>query len=310
MNHVNIADESVFQLKDMYTDKFFVLWILGNQCTYKCSYCPDHFHNGKIKYQPLEIIKDTFSKLPSAHVMFTGGEATFHPDFEEIVLTKPNHISLSVISNASRPIGFWERISDKLNTVMLTFHAEFAALDRFTETAKLVYIENKRYGRINVTMIPERWSECVNAVERLKNEGLRVSAKPLVENFGYKADKVLSTYTNEQLRWISKSNQQDSFKNIGLYDKDNNLLYKTNPSELISQKQNNFNGWLCYTNTKCLYIDGDGTVFDTACQQRLNKGNIYKTFNISSQPIVCSQNFCWCHSDIGPKKIKIYATDS
>lgn len=305
MNELNLQDTNVAQIREIYNADYFVLWILGNQCTYSCSYCPEHFHSGSIKYQPTELIQKVLNELPKSHVMFTGGEATYHPDFEKIVLEKPDHISISVISNASRPIVFWERIAPHLKSVTLTFHAEFAKLDRFLETCVLIYNQNNKPGRINLTMIPEKWDECINAFDVLTSAGIRVTAKPLVENFGFQADKVLSTYTKEQLQWISNSNKGISFKNIAVTDKDDVVLYKTNPSELISTKQTNFNGWQCFTNTQTLYIDGDGTVFDTACKQRNNKGNIYSTYDLNSSPMICEQNFCWCHADILPKKVRL-----
>lgn len=307
MDKLNLQNERIVKITEAHDSGYFILWILGNQCTYSCSYCPEHFHSGSIQYQPTDLIQRVLTELPKSHVMFTGGEATYHPDFEKIVLEKPNHIDISVISNASRPLHFWERISPSLKLVVLTYHAEFAKLDRFLEICKLVYIQNKRMGRVNLTMIPEKWDECVNAVKVLSENGITVIPKPLVENFGFASTKVLSTYTNDQLKWISNSTKNTEFKNILVLDKDQKVLYKTNPSELISLRQTNFKGWECYTNTKTLYIDGDGTVFDTACRQRNNKGNIYSTYELSSSPMICEQDFCWCHSDIQPKKIKMYA---
>lgn len=304
MNELNLQDELVTQIRELHTNEYFVLWLLGNQCTYSCSYCPEHFHSGTIKYQPTELVQRILSELPKAHVMFTGGEATFHPDFEKIVLEKPEHIDISVISNASRPIGFWERITPHLKLVILTFHAEFAKIDRFLETCELIYNHHKKPGRVNLTMIPEKWDECIAAFNILTTAGIRVTAKPLVENFGFQADKVFSTYTPEHLQWITDANKGISFKNIAVVGSDNNILYKTNPSELISANQTNFYGWECYTSTQTLYIDGDGTVFDTACKQRRNKGNIYTQYDLTTSSMTCRQNFCWCHADILPKKVK------
>lgn len=301
---INIFDPDVYEIKELNDNSLFVFWLLGNQCTYACSYCPSLFHDGSMKYQPLEIVQKTLRELPKAHVMFSGGEATFHPHFEQIVLEKPNHIMLSVLSNASRPIAFWERIVSKLHMVILTYHAEFAKLDRFLETAKLVYSENKNKGRVNLTMIPERWEECVRVYYTLKENNIPVSPKPLVENFGFNASNTIKSYTVNQLAWISKENNESSYKNIGFYDKKGNLLHKTDPAEMISAKQTNFNGWTCYTNTKVLYIDFNGNVADTACQQRKIIGSIYTKYYISEEPMLCKQNFCWCHADIAPKKIK------
>jgi len=237
--------------------------------------------------------------------MFSGGEATFHPDFEKIVLEKPNHVQISVISNASRPIVFWERITEHLKIVVLTYHAEFAKLDRFMETAKLIYLTHKKSGKINLTMIPEKWDLCVDVYNKLKEAGLPVVPKPLVENFGFRSEKLISTYSKEHIEWITGSSNNNEYKTISVIGKDGNVLYNTNPSELLITDQTNFKGWNCWTNTRVLNIDFNGDVKDTACKQRELLGNISTGFTIPTEPKICRQDFCWCHSDIVPKKTKL-----
>mgnify|MGYP003654040527 CR=1 FL=1 len=270
---IDLTDINIVTLKKANDPSLFVFWVLGNQCTYSCSYCPERFHSGTFKYQPTEKIQKLLKTLPPADVMFSGGEATYHPDFEKIVLEKPDHIKLSVISNASRPIGFWERITEKLHCVILTFHSEFANLDRFLATANLVYKEHKRYGRVNLTMIPEKWDYCINVYNTLIEKKIPVIAKPLVD--------------------------------IMLLDKDNNVIHNTSAPELLSSHNTDFREWECHTNTSRMYVDMDGSIFDTVCKQRTQTGSIYTGYTLPTEPMICKQNFCWCHSDINAKKIKI-----
>ena len=300
---IDISNNNIAYLREKKGEEFHVYWSLGNQCTYKCSYCPSIFHDGSVPYQPIDVIQRTLQKLPSSHVMFTGGEPTFHPDFEKIILEKPDHIKLSVISNASRPIAFWERIVDKMHVVILTYHAEFSNLDRFYKTAELVFLKSKRIGLINLTMIPTHWDHCLMAYKLFRDNNIEVTVKPLLEDFGIASTKVLSTYTEQQLQWIN-NHTDDSYKNIIFYDKQNNALFESNQSQLIANKQTNFNGWKCYTPKYYLYISWNGDVYDTACKQRKLVGNIYTDFTPSSEPIICEQNFCWCFSDIRTSKIK------
>jgi len=303
---MNIYDDEVREIKEAWDPEFFVLWNLGNQCTYKCSYCPDRFHSGSIPFQSTENIQNFLKKLPKSHVMFTGGEATFHYDFEKIVLEKPNHLQISVISNASRPIEFWKRISPNLKSVILTYHTEFAQFNRFLATADLIFNTCKKSGTINLTMIPEKWEQCIKVYENLLKANLRVTPKPLLEDFGIKANKVLTAYTPKQLEWISLKNQVDGFKSMKVLDKNGNLLYNTNQSELLSSHQTNFNDWLCYTNTQRMYIEMDGSIHMATCGQRIKIGTIYDDIhNIPTDPFICKQNFCWCHSDILPRKVKL-----
>ena len=54
-----------------------------------------------------------------------------------------------------------------------------------------------------------------------------------------------------------------------------------------------------------MYVDMDGSIFDTVCKQRTQTGSIYTGYTLPTEPMICKQNFCWCHSDINAKKIKI-----
>ena len=68
---INLKDDAVFEIKDVGSNlnDCFVLWMLGTQCTYSCSYCPDYFHNGLAKYQPTETIQKILRELPPATVI-------------------------------------------------------------------------------------------------------------------------------------------------------------------------------------------------------------------------------------------------
>lgn len=303
MNQINLNDPNVASIREKYKAEFYVIWLLGNQCTYKCSYCPSIFHDGSAKYQPTDVIQNVMKNLPKCNITFTGGEPTFHPDFEKIVLEKPDIVDISVISNASRPLAFWERIASKLRLVTLTYHMEYAIHDRFVSIAELVYKTHKKMGSINLIMLPNRWEECVQVYERLIEKGFRVVLKPLVENFGVGATQTVKEYTQDQLNWISLKNKS-SYKLISVIGQNNEVIYETTPAELISLNQVNFEGWTCYTNTQCLCIDMIGDVYDTSCTQRTKVGNIYDGFTISTEPLICNQKFCWCYSDIIPKKVK------
>lgn len=192
----------VAYMREFKEEELFVYWSVGTQCTYTCSYCPPMYHDGKFKYQLTDVIQKTLKKLPPAHVMLTGGEPTFHPDFERIVLEKPDHIKLSVISNASRPIPFWERISDHLHVVILTFHSEFADMDRFFRTAEHVFLKSRRKGLVNITMLPKNWDKCVLACQTLREAGITVVVKPILKNFGSNANTLIDEYTEEQIKWM------------------------------------------------------------------------------------------------------------
>jgi MoaA/NifB/PqqE/SkfB family radical SAM enzyme len=308
MSDINLKDSEVAYVMSNDRPRFFVYWSLGNTCTYSCSYCPSRFHDGSVSYQPLDVIQRVMKKLSTlpteTNIMFTGGEATFHPDFEKIVNEAPDRVKVSVISNASRPYPFWDRIVDKLHVVVLTYHAEFANLDRFIKTADLIFNVKKKSGAINLTMNPELWDTCVSVYNTLIANNLSVNVKVLLEDFGYKSSRMIPAYTAEQIVWIHAHTKKSTDKSIGIYNKADIKINSTNSYELLALKQTDFSGWTCYNPTKYLDIDWNGTVHDSACAQRRNVGSIYTDFTIATEPVLCRTNFCWCHGDIQTKKAK------
>lgn len=207
---MDLNSPEVAYIKNLSKDEFHVYWTLSSVCTYSCSYCPPEFHDGKYKYHPLEVIQKTFNKLPRANVMFGGGEPTFHPDFERIVLEKPEHISISLLTNVSRPIAFWERIVDHLDIVISTFHVEFAIPDRFLKTVELIYLKSGRKGQVHMAMPPKHWDQCVDMYHLLRSNQIRVTIKPILTSImnlgdpGEPDQKMIDDYTPEQVDWMKK----------------------------------------------------------------------------------------------------------
>src|ERR1700756_4144631 len=134
MNKVDLSQAVEF--RNIQPNGMFVMWLLGNTCPYKCSYCNSDFNGGDFEFHSLETVQKGLALMPRAHVMFSGGEPKYHPKFEEILATKPDFINASVISNGARHKSFWERVVPELFSIILTFHVEFAfdKLDRFIET--------------------------------------------------------------------------------------------------------------------------------------------------------------------------------
>lgn len=279
-----------------------VVWLLGNICTYKCTYCSSTFNGGDQAYHPYEQVLSVLNSLPNdSSVFFSGGEPTYHPDFEKILDAKPDGVELSVISNASRPYAFWERAVPKLAHIILTYHAEFANLERFIETAKLC---REKLDRINLTMIPWKWNECITAYNSLVAWGFPVTPKPLVKDFGFKSSALIDEYSNDEINWINEKNKIQNRGYIGFYRQDGTPIKFSTPSEMLVTGENNFNGWECYTPSSSMYIDPDGNIHDTACQQRRLIGTVATGFKMASASIICKQDFCWCHPDMEGTKVK------
>jgi organic radical activating enzyme len=304
MRNLNLSDSDVAYLRYASNVDSIVYWELGNFCTYKCSYCSSGFNDGTAPYHKTETVQATLNRLPNTLVLFSGGEPTFHPDFEKIVNESPSHTKIGMVSNASRPFAFWERIIDKMHFAILTYHPEYANIDRFFKVAEFVFKTHIKSGRVNVIMLPVQWDECVSVYNRLVEAGIPVIAKQVLSSFGPGCEGSIPTYTQEQLDWLSSAAFPATISNVrvNVYDKNHKVIYLTTANELLSNGQTNFNGWKCHVPERYLLITNRGSVFNTTCDQKKLVGNIYDGFTFPNEPMICEQNICWCFSDIAGRK--------
>lgn len=304
MREINLTNSDIAYLSNARPVRPLIYWELGNFCSYKCSYCSPMFSSGSVPYQDTQVVQNTLKRFGGTFVIFSGGEPTLHPDFEKIIKEKPQGILIGVVSNASRPIAFWERAAPYLYFTILTYHPENAKLDKFLEIANLVYKVKKVIGRVNVVMLPERWDECVNVYNTFVNAGINVVAKQLLIGFGEGCKGSGLDYTPEQIDWIANSAFPTGVgsPSINVYNDKHEVIHFTSATELFAMKQTNFMGWKCYVPGQYLVISSVGNTFTTSCDQKEKVGNIFGEFTFPNEPIICQQKLCWAYSDVAGLK--------
>jgi hypothetical protein len=247
------------------------------------------------------------AKMPRAHVILSGGEPSYHPHIERILTERPKNVRISMLSNAARPFDFWLRVHGLLHTVVFSYHMEWTKFDRFIEVAKLY---KEKLQRVNLPMLPSRFEECMDVYFRLCDEGLPVSAKPIVENFGVAANRVSSVYLPRHLKWIEMHNEDRLANNLKVsylndWEDPDNKFEITSASQLLAKGLTNFKGLSCATPTEFMTVDFDGTIWDRSCQQRKAIGTLKDGWTVPKYMETCEQDFCWCHTDINTEKVAI-----
>ena len=67
---------------------------------------------------------------------------------------------------------------------------------------------------------------------------------------------------------------------------------------------NNFKGWSCNAGLESLMINWDGEVHRATCRVGGSLGNIYTgTFDIPTEPVKCTRDWCTCAADIPLTKV-------
>ncbi len=112
---------------------------LANICNLHCSYClrdEDALYHTRAEFFPVElldrIIREARESMDISHVMFTGGEATLHPQFKEIIGAVGAHgLKCSFVTNGWHFERVWPAIKAQREAVT---HVAFS-LDGATREA-------------------------------------------------------------------------------------------------------------------------------------------------------------------------------
>ena len=108
-----------------------VQWSMGNVCNWDCEYCPDYSKAGDNPWPEeshctnfLNQLFDHVNKInKKVHIDLIGGEVTLYPSFKQLAQQINSAGStLSIFSNGSRTIRFWEEIKNYLNTIVISYH--------------------------------------------------------------------------------------------------------------------------------------------------------------------------------------------
>ena len=123
-----------------------ILWDIGRQCNFECSYCWPGSHNRTDPHVEWDIIVNTSNKLINDWAVdqpirwyFGGGEPTLHPKFIQwMQWLKEKQQWTLVTSNGSRPAKYWKSIIPYLNAVNLSVHFEYINEDKLMENIQVI----------------------------------------------------------------------------------------------------------------------------------------------------------------------------
>lgn len=293
-----------------------VEWMLGNTCTYACSYCPAKLHDGSVPWLHFDKVLAFIARLDDHYarlgkriwLQYTGGEPTLYPKFVPLIeACHARGFRQSVISNGVRTLRFWGEAAPHLDYVILTYHAEFVDRDHFF--AVVDQVGRDAWIHVNVTMLPERFDECHGAARALHErfEDITVTMKPLRKNFG----DDLYDYSSAQLDVLHRQ--------FGVREN----LERTTPrstmtkvfsdgrrvpqgaNAFVMNQENVWKGWRCAAGVEALRIMADGEVFRSQCRVGGSLGTIGSAVRLPSGFVTCDKARCSCLSDIQLTKARV-----
>jgi MoaA/NifB/PqqE/SkfB family radical SAM enzyme len=287
-------------------DKVKIEWNLGKRCNYDCSYCPSIIHDNFSPHTDIEILKHAVDQLPhNTRLSFTGGEPTVHPKFEELIDYCVNVKGIkwvNVTTNGTRPVNFYFKLPVSHYVFSLHFEHDW---ERVRDTIMQYAVSDVEEGMrkpfiINVMAHPKKMNEVRKAVIRFDLYNIKYAIRRIrwtSDDYNLFDDM---RYDQNDLDWIL-ANDATVEPNTLI---DNEI--KMHANDIIKKHMNKYKGWTCNAGLESLMINWDGEVHRATCRVGGSLGNIYTgTFNIPTEPITCTKDFCTCAADIPLTKINV-----
>jgi organic radical activating enzyme len=295
-------------------------------CNFNCSYCfPGSGNVDKYRYpKNVNLVVNNFRKLFDAykllgktnfHLMIAGGgEPTMWPGLEQFCkeIKETHVVKITIVTNASRTLRWWEENCRYFDDAVLSCHAEFVDIDHFISVGDLLFKEGLSVIGL-MLMDAKNWDKCISYVDRMKTSKYPwyIQTKEIVNAIGHD----LNSYTPEQLSYVNDSLKRipDSdwllkrFNDIKMYDSvalfDDGTASVMRPHEIITNSWNYFNGWNCNVSTEAIGIYASGEIYGGSCNIDIFKNkkvNIFsENFEIDVIPesVICNIQECNCQPD-------------
>lgn len=293
---------------------FNVSWILGRFCNYKCSYCWPYARTDQPDHFTLEIYKKTIDEIKRQarqngftdfHWSFSGGEPTAYKQLLDLIKHLDDGIetpyqSIHMTTNLSPGSKWWNTWC--ANTSMLqrrsitaSFHNEFAREQEFGDKClQLMY--DCVFVTVNQVMVPEKFFELYERMERLHNRGINVTLKPQSDPT---ASFVVDGYTEEMITLMrtgfpQKIAEEDLYQ-IKLNDEIKDY-YLDQAERFNAFGFNRFQGWHCNAGYQSVVIRENEVRRAYSCREA-PLGTITDGFKLFDQPKICVTETCVSSAD-------------
>lgn len=301
---------------------FSVSWILGRFCNYNCSYCWPYARSDRMDYQPFEVYTNTIDEIKRQarqngfnefHWSLSGGEPTAYKQLLDLVKyldeLESSYQSIHMTTNLSPGSKWWKSWCDATSllqrrSITASFHAEFAKEQEFGD--KCLQLMNEAVlVTINQVMVPEKFWETYERLERFHKRGINVTLKPQSDPT---ASFVVSGYTDEMIALMQtgfpqRDNGEDVYQ-IALYDNNDNEYFFDQAERFNAFGFNKFQGWSCNSGYQSVIIRSNEVKRSYSCHDQI-LGTLTEGFKLFDSPRVCITPSCVSSADSKVPKTKL-----
>jgi hypothetical protein len=248
------------------------------------------------------------------HWSFSGGEPTAYKQLNDLVKhldeQESTYQSIHMTTNLSPGSKWWNTWC--ANTALLqrrsitaSFHDEFAKEQEFGDKCLQLQYELV-HVTINQVMVPEKFYELYNRLERFHKRGINVTLKPQSDPT---ASGIVDGYTEDMIHKMQtgfpqRANGDDVYQ-IALYDADNTEYLFDQAERFNAFNFNKFQHWSCNSGYQSVIIRGSEVKRSYSCHDT-PLGTLTEGFNLFTQPKICITPSCVSSADSKiPKNIQL-----
>ncbi len=301
---------------------FSISWILGRFCNYKCSYCWPYARSDELDYQSLDVYKHTVDQIKSQarsngfthfHWSFSGGEPTAYKGLLELTRhiddgVQTPYQSVHMTTNLSAGREWWKRWTNitaplQRKSITASHHAEFAKETEFGDKClQLMY--DGVFVTINQVMVPEKFFELYEKLQKFHKRGINVTLKPQSDPT---ASRVVDGYTEEMIHLMQtgfpQEVQGEELYQIALYDNEGKEYLFDQAERFNAFGFNKFKGWDCNSGYQSVIIRSNEVKRSYSCHDQ-PLGTLTEGFNLFKESKICITPSCVSSADSKIPKIK------
>ena len=312
-----------------------ICWSITNLCNYDCEYCPKTNSDGSQKwlldkhaYTLIDKIYEHYVKnlgYKRIQISFTGGEPTLWKPFLDLCkYINKKGMTVGLTSNGSRKLDYWKELAPLVDWTCFSYHPEFVDDENVFELVSWMHEQkNVILPAVRLMMHPDKklWDKCIQFGDRLREnlDNWIIECVELQNDFGegipnYEYNKKQQKYLKENgFEQVMNKPElvklpRDQHYQITVFEDGTEKQLKTN--DLVNKKLVNFFLWECDIGLESIYIDYFGNIFKAGCKEGGIIGRMQEVEEIqfSTSPVICSQTWCPCGTNIMVSKRKKFNT--
>jgi len=243
---------------------------------------------------------------------FSGGEPTAYKQLNDLVKhldeKESTYQSIHMTTNLSPGSKWWNTWC--ANTALLqrrsitaSFHDEFAKEQEFGDKCLQLQYELV-HVTINQVMVPEKFYELYERLERFHKRGINVTLKPQSDPT---ASGIVDGYTEEMIHLMQtgfpQKSQGEELYQIALYEADGTEHLFDQAERFNAFDFNKFKDWHCNAGYQSVIIRGDEVKRAYSCHDPA-LGSITEGFKLFNEPKRCATPSCVSSADSKIPKAK------